>query len=234
MFDRLTELVSGAWWSYLVIFAVAYLDVIIPLVPSETLVVTAGVIASSGDLELPLVILCGALGAFLGDNTVYFIGRRWGDSVTRRFFSSKKAKERLAWADHQLDERGGELIVVARFIPGGRTAVCLSAGGLEMPWRRFATFDAIAAVIWASYAALLGYIGGKQFEEAPWKGLALALAIAFSIAGGIELVRWLLKKRKARRGGSDGGPVAHQAKSAQVAVDDDRGEDQDDQSSSSV
>ena len=130
MFDRLTELVSGAWWSYLVIFAVAYLDVIIPLVPSETLVVTAGVIASSGDLHLPLVILCGALGAFLGDNTVYFIGRRWGDSVKRRFFSSKKAKERLDWADRQLDERGGELIVVARFIPGGRTAVCLSAGGL--------------------------------------------------------------------------------------------------------
>ena len=79
MFDRLTDLVSGAWWSYLVIFAVAYLDVIIPLVPSETLVVTAGVIASSGDLELPLVILFGALGAFLGDNTVYFIGRRWGE-----------------------------------------------------------------------------------------------------------------------------------------------------------
>ena len=153
MFDRLTELVSGAWWSYLVIFAVAYLDVIIPLVPSETLVVTAGVIASSGDLYLPLVILCGALGAFLGDNTVYFIGRRWGDSVKRRFFKSKKAAERLAWADRQLDERGGELIVVARFIPGGRTAVCLSAGGLEMPWRRFATFDAIAAIVWASYAA---------------------------------------------------------------------------------
>lgn len=196
MFDRLTDLVSGAWWSYLVIFGVAYLDVIIPLVPSETIVVTAGVIASSGDLELPLVIVLGALGAFLGDNTVYFIGRHFGDRVRARFFRSKKAQERLDWADRQLDERGGELIVVARFIPGGRTAVCLSAGGLEMTWRRFATFDAIAAVVWASYAALLGYVGGKQFEEAPWKGLALALVIAFSIAGGVELVRWLLRRRK--------------------------------------
>jgi membrane protein DedA with SNARE-associated domain len=196
VFDRLTDLVSGAWWSYLVIFAVAYLDVIIPLVPSETLVVTAGVIASTGDLELPLVILCGAAGAFLGDNTVYFIGRRWGDPVKRRFFSSKKAQERLDWADRQLDERGGELIIVARFIPGGRTAVCLSAGGLEMTWKRFATFDAIAAGVWASYAALLGYVGGKQFEEAPWKGLALALLIAFSIAGAVELVRWLMRRRR--------------------------------------
>lgn len=199
MFDRLTDLVSGTWWSYLVIFAVAYLDVIIPLVPSETLVVTAGVIASAGDLQLPLVILCAAAGAFLGDNTVYFIGRHWGDSVKRRFFPSKKAKERLDWADRQLDERGGELIVVARFIPGGRTAVCLSAGGLGMTWKRFATFDVIAGVVWASYAALLGYIGGKQFEEAPWKGLVLALVIAFSIAGGVEFVRWLMRRRKEAR-----------------------------------
>jgi membrane protein DedA with SNARE-associated domain len=199
MFDRLTDLVSGAWWSYLVIFAVAYLDVIIPLVPSETLVVTAGVIASSGDLQLPLVIFLAGLGAFLGDNTVYLIGRHWGEPVKRRFFSSKTARHRLDWADHQLDERGGELIVVARFIPGGRTAVCLSAGGLGMTWRRFATYDAIAATIWASYAALLGYVGGKQFEEAPWKGLALALVIAFSIAGGVELVRWLMRRRKAAK-----------------------------------
>ena len=204
MFDRLTDLVSGAWWSYLVIFAVAYLDVIIPLVPSETLVVTAGVIASSGDLQLPLVILCGAAGAFLGDNTVYFIGRHWGEPVKRRFFGSQKARERIDWADRQLHQRGGELIVVARFIPGGRTAVCLSAGGLGMTWRRFATFDAIAAAVWASYAALLGYVGGKQFEEAPWKGLALALVIAFSIAGGIEFVRWLMRRRKEAKAAETG------------------------------
>lgn len=199
MFDRLADLVSGSWWGYLVVLAVSYLDAIIPLVPSETTVVTAGVLASAGDMSLPLVILVGAVGAFLGDNTAYLIGRHFGDPVKRRFFSSSKAKERLAWAEHQLDERGGELIVVARFIPGGRTAVTLSAGGLEMPWPRFATFDAIAAVIWASYAALLGYVGGRQFEQAPWKGLILALAIAFGVAGAVELVRWLLRRRKAAR-----------------------------------
>ena len=51
MFDQLVDLVSGAWWSYLVIFAVAYLDAIIPLVPSETLVITAGVLASANQLN---------------------------------------------------------------------------------------------------------------------------------------------------------------------------------------
>jgi membrane-associated protein len=197
MFDRLTDLVSGAWWSYPIVFAVSYLDAIIPLVPSETTVVTAGVLASSGDMSLPLVILFAATGAFLGDNTAYLIGRHFGDPIKRRFFSSKKATERLAWADRQLAERGGEIIVIARFIPGGRTAVTLSAGGLKMPWPRFATFDAIAASVWASYAALLGYVGGSTFKDAPWKGLIVALTLAFAVAGGVELVRWLLRRRKA-------------------------------------
>ncbi len=80
-----------------------------------------------------------------------------------------------------MQERGGYLIVVARFIPGGRTAVTLAAGILEMPWRKFIPFDLAAGFIWGSYAALVGYFGGKAFEEEPWKGLVLALAIAFGI-----------------------------------------------------
>jgi membrane-associated protein len=199
VFQQLIDLVSGAWWTYPLLFAVAYLDAIVPLVPSETMVITAGVLASAGDMELGLIIVFAALGAFCGDNTAYFIGHRYGDRVERRFFSSDKAKKRLRWAERQLEERGGEIIVIARFIPGGRTVVTLSAGGLEMPWRRFATYDAIAVTIWASYAALLGYVGGKQFEDAPWKGLIVALAIAFSVAGAVELVRWLQRKRRSQR-----------------------------------
>jgi membrane protein DedA with SNARE-associated domain len=196
VFNRLVDLVSGAWWSYPLVFAVSYLDAIIPIVPSETIVITAGVLSSSGDMSLPLVIMFAAAGAFLGDNTAYLIGRHFGEPIKRRFFSSDKAKKRLGWADRQLVERGGEIIVVARFIPGGRTAVTLSAGGLKMPWRRFATFDAVAAIVWASYAALLGYIGGKRFEAAPWKGLIVALTLAFAMAAGVELVRWLMRRGK--------------------------------------
>ncbi len=97
--------------------------------------------------------------------------------------------------ERQLTQRGGELIVVARFIPGGRTAVTLGAGTLAYPWRRFAIFDAIAALIWALYASLLGYFGGKAFEHAAWIGLLLALGIAFAVTGGVEAVRWYLRRR---------------------------------------
>ena len=199
MFNHFTDLVANAsGWAYAIVFLLAFLDALVPIVPSETAVITAGVVASAGDLSLALVIPAAAIGAFAGDNTAYLIGRRFGSRANERFFSSEKAKRRVEWAHGQLRERGGELIVVARFIPGGRTVVTLSAGTLGFPWPRFAVFDAIAAVIWALYASLLGYFGGKAFENAPWKGLILAFAIAFAVTGSIELVRWLLKRRRAR------------------------------------
>jgi membrane protein DedA with SNARE-associated domain len=197
VFDQFTDLVAdSSEWAYLIIFVFAYLDVLIPIVPSETAVITAGVVAADGDLRLEVIIPAAAAGAFLGDNTAYFLGRRFGSRITERFFPGDRARERIAWADEQLQERGGELILIGRFIPGGRTAVALSSGTLKYPWRRFIAFDAAAALLWASYSALIGYYGGKTFEG-PW-GLLLALMIAFSVAGAIEGTRWLLRRRQAR------------------------------------
>ena len=197
MFNQFTQLVSDAsGWAYAIVFVLAFLDALVPVVPSESSVITAGVVASSGDLSLALVIPAAAAGAFLGDNTAYLIGRRFGSRVTARFFGGERSRKRIEWAERQLAERGGELIAVARFIPGGRTVVTLSAGMLRYAWRRFVLFDAAAALLWALYAALLGYFGGRAFQHAAWKGLLLALGIAFAVAGGIELARWLLKRRK--------------------------------------
>jgi membrane protein DedA with SNARE-associated domain len=199
VFGNLTQLVADAsGWAYAIVLLLAFLDVFLPVVPSETAVITAGVVAGAGGLSLPIVIVVAATGAFLGDNTSYLVGRRYGHRATSRFFSKGKGAGRLDWAERQLNERGGELIVVGRFIPGGRTVVTLSAGTLHYPWARFALFDAIAAVGWALYASLLGYVGGHAFEEAPWKGLLLALGIAFAVTGSIELVRWALRRQKTR------------------------------------
>jgi membrane-associated protein len=197
VFHQFTQLVANAsGWAYAILFVLALLDAILPVVPSETSVITAGVVASQGDLSLPLVILFAAAGAFAGDNIAYWIGHRYGTRVNDRFFTSEKAQGRVEWAHRQVQERGGELIVIARFIPAGRTVVTLSAGTLQYPYRKFIFFDVIAASIWASYAALLGYFGGQAFEHQPWKGLLLAFAIAFAVTGTVELVRWYLKRRR--------------------------------------
>ena len=193
MFQSLTDYVSGSPWTYAFLFGVAALDVVFPLVPSETSVILAGVIASTGDLVLFAVILVAAAGAIVGDNTAYVIGRTVGHRLVNRFFTGERRK-RIDWAEQQIEERGGYLILVGRFIPGGRTAVTLACGLLEMRWRRFISFDVAAGLLWASYAALLGYFGGKAFEEQPWKGFVVAFVVALGITGAIELYRWLRKR----------------------------------------
>jgi membrane protein DedA with SNARE-associated domain len=200
MFAHFTQLVSDAsGWAYAIVLVLALLDAVIPVVPSETAVITAGVVAAAGDLDLAVVVLVAAVGAFLGDNTAYLIGRRFGTRAAERYFRSEKSRRRIEWTQNQLRTRGGEMIVFARFIPGGRTAVTLSAGTLAYSWRRFAAYDAIAASAWAGYASLLGYFGGRTFEHAAWKGLLLALAVGVALTLLVEAARWSSRKLRASR-----------------------------------
>jgi membrane-associated protein len=194
MFESLTEYVSGSPWTYVFLFVIAALDVIIPLVPSETSVILAGVLASTDDLNLVLVILFAAGGAILGDNIAYWIGRKVGHRIVDRWFKGERRKQ-VDWAHKQVEARGGYLIIIGRFIPGGRTAVTLSCGMLEMPWRRFIAFDVAAGLVWGTYAAMLGYLGGRTFEENPFKGFILAFVVALGIAGLIEAYRWYKRRR---------------------------------------
>jgi len=194
VFESLTEYVSGSPWTYLFLFAVAAIDAFIPLVPSETSVILAGVLASTGDLVLVFVILFAAVGAIVGDNISYWIGRTLGHRLVDRFFKGERRKQ-VDWAQKQVEERGGYLIIIGRFIPGGRTAVTFSCGMLEMRWRRFIAFDIAAGLVWATYAALLGYVGGRTFEENPLKGFLLAFVVALGVAGAIEAYRWYRRRR---------------------------------------
>lgn len=197
MFQTVIDWVSGEWWSYPVIFTFAMVDAFFPLVPSETLVITGGVLAGSGDLSLPLVIVAGATGAIVGDNISYFLGHLLGERTVKRVFGGRKSHRAFHWAETQLETRGMYLIVIARFIPGGRTAVTFSAGYIQtFPWRRFIVADALAGSIWATYAATLGYIGGKSFEDHPTLALLAALAAAILVTLLIEGVRHLRARRR--------------------------------------
>ena len=184
-FDSLAELVSSSPWTYALILGIAALDALLPLVPSETTAIAAGVLAGAGDLSITLVIAAAAAGAFAGDTSSYGLGRAFSDRIARRFLSAR----RRAWAEKALGARAGALIVGARFVPGGRTAVTLTAGVLAMPARRYLRLAGLAAVVWAVYAGLLGYLGGRAFEEHPWQGLLLALGAAAVLAALVELAR---------------------------------------------
>ena len=189
------EDVSAEWWFLLVILGIAFLDSVIPIVPSETTVILGGVAAGLGEQNLFLVIAAGALGAFLGDNTAYLIGRSFAPRIQRRAAHRPKTAKRLAWADDQIKKRGGLLLITARFIPGGRTVLTLSCGITHQSWRWFAGWVAIAAVIWATYAAGLGAIFGQAFSDNHTVAFLLAFGCALSVTLIIEVVRHVRGKQ---------------------------------------
>ncbi len=190
------DTISSNWWFLGIIFAVAFFDSIIPIVPSETTVIIGGVAAGQGNQVLVLVIAFAAVGAFCGDNTAYVIGRRFRRLVLRWAARKPNRAERLDSAARQIRKRGGMLLITARFIPGGRTVLTVSSGVTEQPRKWFMGWVAVAAIVWASYAAILGFIFGQTFEDNHTLAFWLAFGAAMSITALIELIRWA---RDARR-----------------------------------
>ena len=198
MFESLVDLASGSAWTYVLVFGMATLDVLAPILPSESLVVAAAALSASGRLNVVMVAVAAAAGAFLGDNLAFLCGRLLDTRMRRWLEATPRRRERLRWVEQQLDRRGGTIIVGSRFVPGGRTATMLGAGLLEMPWRRFVAFDLAAAIIWAFYGTAIGYFGGTAFEDEPVVGVGLALALALIAGAAIEAGRRLVARARSR------------------------------------
>ncbi len=202
----LASLQVGSVISYAIAIIIPALDAIVPVLPGETVVIALGVAtADSTDPRIALLVACSAVGAFLGDNLCYLVGRRFGPLVEHRFFRGGKGAQRRAWAEGSLERYGMPLIVICRFIPGGRTAVMLCCGIIGYQRRRFVVATAAAGVIWAVYAFFIGRLGGRAFEDKPWAGLLLAFGATIAVSGLIEVIRRI----RSRRNGDQAVPDQH-------------------------
>ncbi len=199
MFDFIAQHVSGSPLTYLLIIGVTAGDAVFPLFPAEVVVITASVLAANGRLQIVLVALAAIAGAVLGDNCAYGLGRGGLRRLADRLLHSPGFQDKLRWARGQLQSRGAWIIIIARFIPGGRTATTYVAGTLRMQWRRrFLPADTAAGTIWSLYACALGYFGGAAFEHNLWLPLVIATGASVLVAIGGELVRRRLADRQAR------------------------------------
>jgi membrane protein DedA with SNARE-associated domain len=134
-------------------------------------------------------MVAAGLGAFVGDNVAYWIGRAAGRPLVEKVLRGNT--EQLDDVQEQFDKRGGMFIIIGRFVPGGRTAVAVGAGILHFNWVQFVIYDAIAATIWAVQAALPGYIGGSLIQDRPWLAMVFGFVLSALLAGGIALAqRW--------------------------------------------
>jgi membrane protein DedA with SNARE-associated domain len=197
--ENLGSLTSSPWIYAAVAVSVLF-DIVLPVLPSGVLVITAATAAAAGTAtgagsvphEVPdilVLMLCAATASVLGDLAVYRIAWRGGARLDRAIARSRRlttAQERLGTA---LSRGGGALVVIARFAPAGRSIVSLAAGAAHRKVREFLPWSALAGVAWAGYSVALGYFGG-QWLGASWLATGVSLIALFAAgAGAAFLVR---------------------------------------------
>ncbi len=197
--------------AYLLALGIAALDVVFPVLPSESVVILGGVLASQGRIHPLPLFAAAAFGAILGDHMSYAIGRWTTRGQPRgrtkdhdRRGRTSKAARLQAWAAAQLDRRGPVVLVVARFVPGGRTASTFVAGRTAYPLYRFTPATVLAGVLWAAFGVTFGYLGGTAFHDQTLLATGLGILLALAFGGLIELVSSRFRKRDGASAGADG------------------------------
>jgi membrane-associated protein len=194
MTDLLTMLATPTW-AYLVLFALLAVDVLVPVVPTQAVMITSGALTVYGTLDLGLVIAVGTIGMFAGDGIAFVLGRSTGarlGSLAARFAPrgeehdsrTRRAAERFT---RGLRRPGPLVMLLCRFVPGGRMASGYNAGRTGYPIRSFVGYDGAAALGWATYGGLVGHLGGTAITQSAWQvfGLATIAAVIFGTAGWI-------------------------------------------------
>lgn len=135
--------------------------------PSSLMMMAGGAFAASGDLVLWQVCLGAFLGAMIGDQTGYFLARRFGGDRLWAWLGQRRSSARLlAQAEALLDKRGGWAVYLTRwlFSPLG-PYINLLAGATRMTWPRFLLADILGEMTWVTVYVTLGYVFGNQIEE---------------------------------------------------------------------
>ncbi len=189
--------ITQGWWSYPVLTATIAGSAVLPPVPSESAMVAAMSLATAGKLSLILVCLASALGSALGDALAYGFGRVVRHRARHRAERTKRGQAALRWVREHGEGWGPGLIVGGRFIPGGTTAVGVSAGIIEYPFRRFMVFASVGAALWAVYGVGLAYLGRTAYPGNMWASTALAVALVFALSGLLHL--WNVRRNRNKR-----------------------------------
>jgi len=138
----------------------------IPL-PGETALVTAGVLASRGKLDIVAVIVVAAVAAIVGDNVGYWIGRLGGRRLLERWaWLDRHASRALPWSERFFKRHGAKTIFLGRFIAVLRVTAAWLAGISRMPWWRFFFWNAAGGICWAALVALVAYYAGEAAGKA--------------------------------------------------------------------
>ena len=169
------------------------------LVPGETALITAAVLASQGKLKIELVIALAATAAIVGDNIGYVIGRKGGRWVLERpgrFY--RQRQEVLRIGEPFFERHGSKAVFFGRFLLGLRVWASWLAGATRMPWRSFFFWNAAGGICWATLVGLVAYFLGESATNA-----LEAFGVYGLIAAVLAIASALVLHRRHRRRGDD-------------------------------
>lgn len=181
-----------ARYGYAVVFIGVLLENAGAPVPGETMLLAGAALSRCGSLKLSWVIAVAIVGATLGDNLGFFIGRRGGRALVERYGGRLgMTSARLAQFDHFFDRHGAKTVFVARFITGLRVVGAILAGASRLSWSRFLVFNALGAIVWAATFGAVGYALGYSWHTLEqWIGHSgLALLVLVGVIGALAMLR---------------------------------------------
>jgi membrane-associated protein len=165
--------------------------------PGDSLLVTAGVFAATGKLNLWHVIGLLSVAAIVGDTVGYWFGRRVGQALFTRPRSLLFNPDHLRRAHDFYEKHGGKTIIIARFMPIIRTFAPIVAGMGQMNYRRFVSFNVVGGILWVISMTGIGYFLGQIPGVREHIEIVIVVVVFLSIlpgiiAGGRE---WMKKRR---------------------------------------
>lgn len=215
--NQLTEFLLDAATSpitFLILAGLIIGDAVIPMLPSESIVVGLSSILVHDHPELLVVLaLVAFAAAWVGDNIAYTIGTT---HLVRdnRFTRQRQIKAVLDWSREMLYRRGSTIIIVGRFIPIARIAINLMAGAVGFGRKRFMLVVLISSALWSIYNVVIGAFAGQWFQANPILGMAVAIVLGMVLGPAVD---WVLRKTILR--GSESAKAAQRRAVAESSED---------------
>ncbi|MFC7545702.1 DedA family protein [Plantactinospora sp. GCM10030261] len=179
-------------WLYLVVALLVAADGIVPVLPSEFVVLTLAAYAATGLPDTAGLVAAATVGGVAGDAAAYLLGR---NAVNPARLARGPVRRLLRWGRRPMARYGALTVIVGRFLPGGRTASTLLAAALHYPTRRFFLVSTIAATLWAGYITVLGRLGSAVAANHPLFRIVPGIVLAVTVAGALSLVERHLRRR---------------------------------------
>lgn len=188
-----------AWGGYTALFAIVFIETGLMVgffLPGDSLLVTAGLFAARGDLNILYLIPLVSIAAIIGDSTGFWIGSKAGPKIFKKEESKLFGKKHLFAAEKFYEKHGGKTIILARFVPIIRTFAPVVAGVGKMDYKNFLTYNIVGGILWVSSMILGGYFLGKVIPNID-KNIHLVIAVVIVVSF-LPMVFEYYKEKRAR------------------------------------